>query len=145
MIRGLDRETKISDIKEALTLLNYSPLKVNQMTNFKTKIPMSLFQIHLDDTENNRNIFEVNEFLYQWVIVEEYRRLTRTVLCYRCHHFHHTCQNCKLDSAATNVINRATSWTAPKAALKLIILPAATANRTDTRQITTVALNFQQT
>ena len=58
---------------------------------------MPLFQIHLDDNANNRKIFELKDLLYQWVVVEDYRRPTRTVQCYRCQYFHHTSQNCRLE------------------------------------------------
>ena len=69
VIRGLDRETQTTDIEAALKALNFTPQKVNQMTNFKTKKPMPLFQIHLDDNSNNHKIFELKERLYQWVVV----------------------------------------------------------------------------
>ena len=58
---------------------------------------MPLFQIPFDDNENNKTIFNLKEFLHQWVVVEKYRRPSKTIQCNRCRFFHHTSQNCILD------------------------------------------------
>ena len=40
---------------------------------------MPLFQINLDGNEINRKVFDLKELFYQWVVIEDYRRPTKTV------------------------------------------------------------------
>ena len=70
VIRGLDIDTSITDIEQALKEFRYSSNKTSQMTSFKTGRPMPLFQIHLEDNETNKKMFTLTFLLYYSIMLK---------------------------------------------------------------------------
>lgn len=97
VIRGLPLDTPTEEILEELKNKNFDIVKITQMTNFRTKRAMPLFQIHLPNTEFSKSIFSVNNIFYYHVRVEPYNNVKRTIQCHFCQFYHHTQSTCKMN------------------------------------------------
>lgn len=95
IIRGLNSNFTIDEIKEELTLLNFDVLHVHQLINKTTNQPMLLFAISLKKSEQNKNIYNLTHLLHQKVSIETQNKPKNTLQCHRCQVFGHAAVNCR--------------------------------------------------
>ncbi|KFM68637.1 Nucleic-acid-binding protein from transposon X-element, partial [Stegodyphus mimosarum] len=94
VIRGLPITTEKSEIIEELTKLGYSIFKVVQLTRFRTKQPMPLYQVQLNITENVEKIYDETHLGLFMITVEKYINKNLVPQCHNCQRFHHSSDNC---------------------------------------------------
>lgn len=53
LIRGLPRDTRINEIKNALSNLGYTVIRMAQLKRYVSKVPMPLFMVSVASDENS--------------------------------------------------------------------------------------------
>lgn len=98
VIRDLDPQSDLSEIKAELTLLGLTPTRVTQLRQFKTKTPLPLFLIELPLTEESPTIYEIKSLLFQKVRVEPYNGINGPRQCHKCQRFGHVSECCSANA-----------------------------------------------
>jgi hypothetical protein len=109
VIKRIAPDIPIDEIKDELTKLGFSYARVGQLKDFKTKQPLDVFIISLLKTENVRDIFKIEKFLYFNNVKVEAYTFKGTKQCYRCQNFYHSSENCTMDPHSVYVAVRDTS------------------------------------
>ncbi|KFM72980.1 Nucleic-acid-binding protein from transposon X-element, partial [Stegodyphus mimosarum] len=94
VIRGLPIIIDKSETMQELTNLDYSVFKVVQLTRFRTKQLMPLFQAQLNHTENIENIYNETHLGLFIVSIEKYANESIVPQCHNCQLFHHSSDTC---------------------------------------------------
>ncbi|GBN57610.1 hypothetical protein AVEN_141751-2-1, partial [Araneus ventricosus] len=68
--------------------------KVVQLTRFKTKEPLELFQVTLPNIEVNKGIWKITSLLYLKIKVVKFERKTGSIQCFNCNYWHHSTATC---------------------------------------------------
>ncbi|GBM97576.1 RNA-directed DNA polymerase from mobile element jockey [Araneus ventricosus] len=95
VIRGIPPETPAEYVKESLIEeYKFEIEKVAQLTQFKTKRPLPIYQITLKNNEVNKGIWNVNTLMLVKVTVRKFERKTGTIQCFNCNQWHHSAAGC---------------------------------------------------
>ncbi|GBM64122.1 hypothetical protein AVEN_159852-1 [Araneus ventricosus] len=85
VIRDLPQGTSADTIKGALaTEGKFKVDKVVQLTRFKTKQSLPLFQVTLPNIEENKDIWTLRSLLYLRIKIEKSERKTGSLQCFKC-------------------------------------------------------------
>ncbi|KAF8776792.1 Nucleic-acid-binding protein transposon like protein [Argiope bruennichi] len=97
VIRGFPNNIPTQTIKEALEIdCNFKIEKVAQLTRFRTKEPLPLFQVTLPNIDINKSIWNLNSLLYLRVKIEKFVRKTGSIQCFNCNYWHHSAASCHM-------------------------------------------------
>ncbi|GFX37780.1 nucleic-acid-binding protein from transposon X-element [Trichonephila clavipes] len=91
VIKGLPRDTSLSNIQNELETLGFKLDRVSQLTGRITKQLLPIFLVTLPRNLFNSKIFDLNKLCYLSVRVDGYERVTK---CFSCNKFNHTAENC---------------------------------------------------
>ncbi|GBN08043.1 hypothetical protein AVEN_134285-1 [Araneus ventricosus] len=95
VIRGLPRDLNVDVLKKALVEeYEFVVDKVAQLTRFKTKEPLELFQVTLPNIEVNKGIWKVTSLLYLKIKVVKFELKTGSIQCFNCNYWHHSTATC---------------------------------------------------
>lgn len=104
VIRGLHPETNKTDIVTALKEYGHEAKDVvnviikkkseSNKSSDKVAVPLPLFFVALEPKENNKQIYEIQELLYQRVTVETPHKKKEVPQCKTCQQFGHTRTYC---------------------------------------------------
>ncbi|GFS44532.1 nucleic-acid-binding protein from transposon X-element [Trichonephila inaurata madagascariensis] len=95
VIKGLPRDTKISDIHTDLIDLGFTVNKVTQIIGYISKPPLPLFTVTLPRNINNAKIFDIKKLSFLSITVECFESRGATQ-CFQCNQFNHTAERCHL-------------------------------------------------
>ena len=70
VIRNLHHSIEIEEIKQALNELGYNARSVVNIRNQRTKMPLPLFFVDLEPSENNKSIYNIKTLLHTRISVE---------------------------------------------------------------------------
>ena len=90
VIRGLDQKIDPHMIQQDLADLGFRALRVVLMHSFKTRLPLPMFLVELEDNAAARDVLKLKSLLYFKVVVEDYRGRKLPPQCSRCQHYYHT-------------------------------------------------------
>ncbi|GBO05500.1 hypothetical protein AVEN_270966-1 [Araneus ventricosus] len=95
VIRGLPRDLNVDVFKKALVEeYEFVVDKVVQLTRFKTKEALELFQVTLPNIEVNKGIWKITSLLYLKIKVVKFERKTGSIQCFNCNYWHHSTATC---------------------------------------------------
>ncbi|GBM86411.1 hypothetical protein AVEN_34037-1 [Araneus ventricosus] len=95
VIRGLPRDLNVDVLKKALVEeYEFVVDKVVQLTRFKTKEPLELFQVTLPNIDVNKGIWKITSLLYLKIKVVKFERKTGSIQCFNCNYWHHSTATC---------------------------------------------------
>lgn len=83
-------------IREELEILDFPINKITQLISYKTKLPLPLYQICLENIPKSKEIFKLNSLAYFSTTVEKFNSRSITKQCHRCQYFFHTAHTCKM-------------------------------------------------
>ncbi|KAF8777495.1 Nucleic-acid-binding protein transposon like protein [Argiope bruennichi] len=83
------------DLQEHLDGLN-KRRKFAQLTRFRTKEPLPLFQVTLPNIEINKQIWNLTSLLFLKIKVEKFIRKTGPIQCFNCNYWHHSAASCHM-------------------------------------------------
>lgn len=93
VLKGLHHSTSPESIIKELSELGFKVKgAINIISRFKVPLPM--FFIDLEKSENNADIYNLSHLLHSIVRVEELRKTRHTVQCTRCQAFNHSKSYC---------------------------------------------------
>lgn len=96
IIRNVPSSLSENEIKTELLDQNYPVIRVTRLLN-KTKLPLPLCAVDLENSEDSKAIFKLNTLFYAVVSVEPKRKSKQIPQCTRCQRYGHTKNFCKLD------------------------------------------------
>lgn len=96
IIKGVPAEIPVDEVRDELKRLGFDVLKVAQLKRFRDKFPLPIFQVHLTQSEKNKQIYDMKTFLNFMVVIEAYK-FRGVKQCYNCLHFNHSSELCSLD------------------------------------------------
>ncbi|GBN25885.1 hypothetical protein AVEN_112606-1 [Araneus ventricosus] len=95
VIRGISPETPADYVKKSLIEeYKFEIEKVAQLTKFKTKRPLPIYQITLKNNEANKGIWNSNTLMLVKVTVCKFERKSGTIQCFNCNQWHHSAAGC---------------------------------------------------
>ncbi|GBM65138.1 hypothetical protein AVEN_185780-1 [Araneus ventricosus] len=95
VIRGIPPEAPADYVKTSLIQeYKFEIGKIAQLTKFKTKRPLPIYQITLKNNEVNKVIWNVNTLMLVKVTVRKFKRKTGTIQCFNCNQWHHSAAGC---------------------------------------------------
>ncbi|GBM90367.1 hypothetical protein AVEN_176473-1 [Araneus ventricosus] len=95
VISGLPRDLNVDVLKKELVEeYEFVVDKVVQLTRFKTKEPLELFQVTLPNIEVNKGIWKITSLLYLKIKVVKVERKTGSIQCFNCNYWHHSTATC---------------------------------------------------
>lgn len=95
VIKGLHHSTSLSDIKAMLLSLGHQVRSVRNVVSRVTKMPLPMFFVDLDPSENNNDIFNIHSFDRAIIQVEAPKKFDDIVQCFRCQDYGHTKSYCR--------------------------------------------------
>ncbi|PSN42458.1 hypothetical protein C0J52_18913, partial [Blattella germanica] len=95
VIRGLDQKIDPHMIQQDLADLGFRALRVVLMHSFRTRLPLPMFLVELEDGAAARDVLNLKSLLYFKVVVEDYRGRKLPPQCSRCQQYFHTAGSCR--------------------------------------------------
>ncbi|CAL1291240.1 unnamed protein product [Larinioides sclopetarius] len=86
--------TDTNDIKDELLSKNFTPTRVTQLKQIRTKKPLPIYLVELNRTPDNEKNFHLTNLLNLKIKIENFQKRTGYTQCWNCHHFHHSSANC---------------------------------------------------
>ncbi|GFT52556.1 nucleic-acid-binding protein from transposon X-element [Trichonephila clavipes] len=96
VIRGLLSNTEPEDIKTEIEAKGFKVAKIPQMKNYRTKAPMTLFYLQIENSVDAPKIFDFTKLFGTRVEVKPFDRGNKINQCWRCQGWFHTSEVCHL-------------------------------------------------
>ncbi|GFT05166.1 zinc finger protein [Trichonephila clavipes] len=84
VIRGLPSNTEPEDIKTEIEAEGFKVLKISQMKNYRTKAPMPLFYLQIENGVDAPKIYDFTELFGTRIEVKPFDRGNKVNQCWRC-------------------------------------------------------------
>ncbi|GFW99313.1 nucleic-acid-binding protein from transposon X-element [Trichonephila clavipes] len=96
VIRGLSSNTEPEDIKTEIEAEGFKVLKISQMKNYRTKAPMPLFYLQIENGADAPKIYDFTELFGTRIEVKPFDRGNKVNKCWRCQGWFHSSEVCHL-------------------------------------------------
>ncbi|GFY08585.1 nucleic-acid-binding protein from transposon X-element [Trichonephila clavipes] len=96
VIRGLPSNTEPEDIKTEIEAEGFKVAKISQMKNYRTKAPMPLFYLQIENGAEALKIYDFTELFGTWIEVKPFERGNKVNQCWRCQGWFHSSEVCHL-------------------------------------------------
>ncbi|GFW56818.1 nucleic-acid-binding protein from transposon X-element [Trichonephila clavipes] len=96
VIRGLPSNTDPEDIKAEIEAEGFKVAKISQMKNYRTKAPMPLFYLQIENGADAPKIFNFTELFGTRIEVKPFDRGNKINQCWRCQGWFHSSEVCHL-------------------------------------------------
>ncbi|GFX72217.1 probable RNA-directed DNA polymerase from transposon X-element [Trichonephila clavipes] len=96
VIRGLPSNTEPEDIKNEIEAEGLKVAKISQMKNYRTKAPMPLFYLQIENGADAPKIFNFTELFGTRIEVKPFDRGNKINQCWRCQGWFHSSEVCHL-------------------------------------------------
>ncbi|GFV42608.1 nucleic-acid-binding protein from transposon X-element [Trichonephila clavipes] len=96
VIRGLPSNTEPEDIKTEIEAEGFKVLKISQMKNYRTKAPMPLFYLQIENGADAPKIYDFAELFGTRIEVKPFDRGNKVNQCWRCQGWFHSSEVCHL-------------------------------------------------
>ncbi|GFV63484.1 nucleic-acid-binding protein from transposon X-element [Trichonephila clavipes] len=96
VIRGLPSNTEPEDIKTEIEAEDFKVAKISQMKNYRTKAPMPLFYLQIENGVDAPKIFDFTELFGTRIEVKPFDRGNKINQCWRCQGWFHSSEVCHL-------------------------------------------------
>ncbi|GFU97781.1 nucleic-acid-binding protein from transposon X-element [Trichonephila clavipes] len=96
VIRGLPSNTEPEDIKTEIEAEGFKVAKISQMKNYRTKAPMPLFYLQIENGADAPKIFDFTELFGTRIEVKPFDRGNKINQCWRCQGWFHSSEVCHL-------------------------------------------------
>ncbi|GFT01923.1 nucleic-acid-binding protein from transposon X-element [Trichonephila clavipes] len=96
VIRGLPSNTEPEDIKNEIEAEGFKVAKISQMKNYRTKAPMPLFYLQIENGADAPKIFNFTELFGTRIEVKPFDRGNKINQCWRCQGWFHSSEVCHL-------------------------------------------------
>ncbi|GFY31956.1 nucleic-acid-binding protein from transposon X-element [Trichonephila clavipes] len=96
VIRGLPSNTEPEDIKTEIEAEGFKVLKISQMKNYRTKAPMPLFYLIIENGADAPKIYDFTELFGTRIEVKPFDRGNKVNQCWRCQGWFHSSEVCHL-------------------------------------------------
>ncbi|GFS88785.1 nucleic-acid-binding protein from transposon X-element [Trichonephila clavipes] len=96
VIRGLPSNTEPEDIKAEIEAEGFKVAKISQMKNFRTKAPMPLFYVQIENGVDAPKIYDFTEMFGTRIEVKPFDRGNKVNQCWRCQGWFHSSEVCHL-------------------------------------------------
>ncbi|GFX52913.1 nucleic-acid-binding protein from transposon X-element [Trichonephila clavipes] len=96
VIRGLPSNTEPEDIKTEIEAEGFKVLKISQMKNYRTKAPMPLFYLQIENGADAPKIYDFTELFGTRIEVKPFDRGNKVNQCWRCQGWFHSSEVCHL-------------------------------------------------
>ncbi|GFV74995.1 nucleic-acid-binding protein from transposon X-element [Trichonephila clavipes] len=96
VIRGLPSNTEPEDIKNEIEAEGFKVAKISQMKNYRTKAPMPLFYLQIENGSDAPKIFNFTEIFGTRIEVKHFDRGNKINQCWRCQGWFHSSEVCHL-------------------------------------------------
>ncbi|GFT24803.1 nucleic-acid-binding protein from transposon X-element [Trichonephila clavipes] len=96
VIRGLPSNTEPEDIKSEIEAEGFKVLKISQMKNYRTKAPMPLLYLQIENGADAPKIYDFTELFATRMEVKPFDRGNKVNQCWRCQGWFHSSEVCHL-------------------------------------------------
>ncbi|GFW56132.1 nucleic-acid-binding protein from transposon X-element [Trichonephila clavipes] len=96
VIRGLPSNTEPEEIKTEIEAEGFKVLKISQMKNYRTKAPMPLFYLQIENGVDAPKIYDFTELFGTRIEVKPFDRGNKVNQCWRCQGWFHSSEVCHL-------------------------------------------------
>ncbi|GFU96930.1 nucleic-acid-binding protein from transposon X-element [Trichonephila clavipes] len=96
VLRGLPSNTEPEDIKTEIEADGFKILKISQMKNYRTKAPMPLFYLQIQNGADAVKIYDFTELFGTCIEVKPFDRGNKVNQCWRCQGWFHSSEVCHL-------------------------------------------------
>ncbi|GFW42984.1 probable RNA-directed DNA polymerase from transposon X-element [Trichonephila clavipes] len=96
VIRGLPSNTEPEDIKSEIEAEGFKVAKISQMKNYRTKAPMPLFYLQIENGVDALKIYDFTELFGTRIEVKPFERGNKVNQCWRCQGWFHSSEVCHL-------------------------------------------------
>ncbi|GFV51571.1 nucleic-acid-binding protein from transposon X-element [Trichonephila clavipes] len=96
VVRGLPSNTEPEDIKAEIEAEGFKVAKISQMKNFRTKAPMPLFYVQIENGVDAPKIYDFTEMFGTRIEVKPFDRGNKVNQCWRCQGWFHSSEVCHL-------------------------------------------------
>ncbi|GFT87229.1 nucleic-acid-binding protein from transposon X-element [Trichonephila clavipes] len=96
VIRGLPSNTEPEDIKAEIETEGFQVLKISQIKNYRTKAPMPLFYLQIQNGADAAKIYDFTELFGTRIEVKPFDRGNKINQCWRCQGWFHSSEVCHL-------------------------------------------------
>ncbi|GFU83166.1 nucleic-acid-binding protein from transposon X-element [Trichonephila clavipes] len=96
VIRGLPSNTEPEDIKTEIEAEGFKVAKISQMKNYRTKAPMPLFYLQIENGVDAPKIYDFTELFGTRIEVKPFERGNKINQCWRCQGWFHSSEVCHL-------------------------------------------------
>ncbi|GFV72818.1 zinc finger protein, partial [Trichonephila clavipes] len=96
VIRGLPSNTEPIDIKVEIEAEGFKVAKISQMKNYRTKAPMPLFCLQIENGVDAPKIYDFTELFGTQIEVKLFDRGNKINQCWRYHGWFHSSEVCHL-------------------------------------------------
>ncbi|GFW50050.1 nucleic-acid-binding protein from transposon X-element [Trichonephila clavipes] len=96
VIRGLPSNTEPDDIKSEIEAEGFKVAKISQMKNYRSKAPMPLFYLQIENGAEAHKIYDFTELFGTRIEVKPFERGNKVNQCWRCQGWFHSSEVCHL-------------------------------------------------
>ncbi|GFW42972.1 nucleic-acid-binding protein from transposon X-element [Trichonephila clavipes] len=96
VIRGLPSNTEPEDIKSEIEAEGFKVAKISQMKNYRSKAPMPLFYLQIENGAEAHKIYDFTELFGTRIEVKPFERGNKVNQCWRCQGWFHSSEVCHL-------------------------------------------------
>ncbi|GFV18556.1 nucleic-acid-binding protein from transposon X-element [Trichonephila clavipes] len=96
VIRGLPSNTEPEDIKNEIEAEGFKVAKISQMKNYRSKAPMPLFYLQIENGAEAHKIYDFTELFGTRIEVKPFERGNKVNQCWRCQGWFHSSEVCHL-------------------------------------------------
>ncbi|GFS68426.1 RNA-directed DNA polymerase from mobile element jockey [Trichonephila clavipes] len=96
VIRGLPSNTEPEDIKNEIEAEGFKVAKISQMKNYRSKAPMPLFYLQIENGVEALKIYDFTELFGTRIEVKPFERGNKVNQCWRCQGWFHSSEVCHL-------------------------------------------------
>jgi hypothetical protein len=94
VLKNMHSSTDANDIKVAIEEKGHKVRNVANIRDFKTKLPLSMFYVDLEPSQNNKDIYQIQYLMNAKIVFEPPRRRPDVVQCKKCQEYGHTKSYC---------------------------------------------------
>ena len=94
VLRNMHSTINLVELKEQIEAKNHKVISITNIRHIKTKRPLPLFFIELEQKENNKDIYNINQLLNTIISFEQAYKKREIPQCTRCQAYGHTKNYC---------------------------------------------------
>jgi len=94
VLRNMHSTTNLEELKKEIENKNHKVIKITNILHAKTKEPLPLFFIELEQRDNNKDIYKINQILNTIISFEQPYKKRDIPQCTRCQAYGHTKNYC---------------------------------------------------